>query len=189
LISAVVEGSDAELVARCAAGDERAWSTLVERYSRYVHAIVHQAFGLRGHDAEDAFQDVFLRVYERLGTLRDVDAFRPWLAQLTRRRCLDLLARRTEDPLDDVELAASDVLEELDQALVVRDALGRLDDPCRDILDRFFARDESYHAISDALAIPAGTIASRISRCLAKLRTQLDGRLSAPVPSSGSVEL
>ena len=44
---------------------------------------------------------------------------------------------------------------------------------CQEILDRFFARGESYHQIADALEIPMGTIASRISRCLAKLRSEL----------------
>ena len=40
-------------------------------------------------------------------------------------------------------------------------------------LDRFFCRDQSYREIGDALAIPAGTIASRISRCLARLKEAL----------------
>src|SRR5690348_12819608 len=102
--------TDGELVARCCAGDETAWGALVDRYARYVYAIVQQGFGLYGHDAEDAFQDVFLRVYERLDTLRDVDAFRPWLAQLTRRRCLDVVGRRSEEPIEELELAADDVL-------------------------------------------------------------------------------
>ena len=44
------------------------------------------------------------------------------------------------------------------------------------MLDRFFASDESYRTIGDALALPAGTIASRISRCLAKMRDRLEGR-------------
>lgn len=181
--------TDAELVARCRAGDQSAWSELVERYSRYVYAIVGQGFNLRGHDAEDAFQDVFLRVYERLDSLRDADALKPWLAQLTRRRCLDAIERRKpEQPIEDLEVAAHEVLEELDQALVVRGALAKLDDPCREMLDRFFTRDESYQAISEALSLPAGTIASRISRCLGKLRQQLEGRSEASLPSGAQVD-
>ena len=61
---------------------------LVDRYSRYVYAIT-RSFSLREHDAEDVFQDVFARAYERLDTLRDADSLRPWLAQLTRRLCID----------------------------------------------------------------------------------------------------
>ena len=51
------ELSDAELVARCRAGDPEAWRALVERFSRYVYAIATQAFRLRDHDAEDEGDD------------------------------------------------------------------------------------------------------------------------------------
>ena len=68
------------------------------------------------------------------------------------------------------------VLSRLDEALVVRAALAKLPSDCREVLDRFFARDESYRTIGEALTIPPGTIASRISRCLAKLRAELEGR-------------
>jgi DNA-directed RNA polymerase specialized sigma24 family protein len=77
-----------------------------------------------------------------------------------------------------------ETLELLDEALVVREALGRLSGDCRDILDRFFARDESYRTIGDALGIPGGTIASRISRCLQHLRAELTGR-KLESPTSG----
>jgi len=52
----------------------------------------------------------------------------------------------------------------------VREALGGLSEECQEVLDRFFCRDESYRTIGDQLGIPSGTIASRISRCLGKLR-------------------
>ena len=58
----------------------------------------------------------------------------------------------------------------------VRAALDELPEHCREILDRFFACDESYRTIGDRLGLPAGTIASRISRCLAKMREMLEGR-------------
>jgi RNA polymerase sigma factor (sigma-70 family) len=65
----------------------------------------------------------------------------------------------------------------------VRAALDKVGDPCREILDRFFCRDESYRTIGDILGIPAGTIASRISRCLEKVRFELDGRDQGSRPS------
>ena len=83
--------TDAELVARCRAGDERAWAELVERFSRYVYAIAIQGFRLSETDAEDVFQEVFARTYERLDKLRDDSAVRPWIAQLTRNLCIDKL--------------------------------------------------------------------------------------------------
>ena len=56
-----------------------------------MFAIATQGFRLREHDAEDVFQEVFARVYERLDSLRSDDAIQPWIAQLTRRVCVDRL--------------------------------------------------------------------------------------------------
>jgi RNA polymerase sigma-70 factor (ECF subfamily) len=179
--------TDAELVARCRTGDAEAWNELVERFSRYVYAITSQAFRLPAHDAEDVFQEVFARVYEHLGRLRNDDAIRPWIAQLTRRLCIDKLRAGGREAVADTEsfevAEVDDRLAQLDEALTVRACMDAVGDACREILDRFFCRDESYKAIGDALSLPAGTIASRISRCLAKLKAELEGRSEAPATS------
>ena len=108
-----------------ASGDPEAWNALVERFSRYVSAIATQAFRLAPHDAEDVFQDVFMRVYERLGSLRSDEAIRPWVGQLTRNCCLDLLrASGRVVPVEEVEeQAAEDAIAPLDEAMIVRDGL------------------------------------------------------------------
>jgi RNA polymerase sigma factor (sigma-70 family) len=180
---ATARATDAQLVARCRAGDEGAWRELVERFSRYVYAIAVQGFRLSDAEAEDVFQEVFARAYERLDALRDDDAIKPWLAQLTRRLCIDSRRASAREQLSGEELAedVDDVLARLDEALAVHEALALLPGHCQEILDRFFARDESYRTIGEALDIPAGTIASRISRCLVRLRDTLEGRN----PSSG----
>ena len=168
--------SDAELVRACRASDVNAWNELVERYSRYVYAIAVRGFRLDDEDAEDVFQDVFTRIYTRLDTLRDDEALRPWIAQLTRRRCLDALASRgRESPADEEALTREESadLAEVEEAFVVREALAGLSETCQDILDRFFARDQSYKTIADELDIPPGTIASRIARCLGRLKDAL----------------
>ncbi len=181
---------DAQLVARCRAGDQAAWNELVERFSRYVYAISVQAFRLPEHDAEDVFQEVFAKVYEHLPRLREDEAIRPWIGQLTRRCCIDRLraAGREQATGDELEPQdADETLARLDEALAVHEALAGLSPDCREILDRFFSRDESYRTIGDALDIPAGTIASRISRCLGKLRELLEGRNGTPPASGGRV--
>ena len=97
---------------------------------------------------------------------------------MTRRLCIDRLrAGRREEPAGAAELeetALDTTIERLDEALLVHEALAGLGESCREILDRFFARDESYRMIADALELPAGTIASRISRCLDKLKVLLE---------------
>jgi RNA polymerase sigma-70 factor (ECF subfamily) len=179
--------TDAQLVAQCRAGDESAWRELVARYSRYVHAIATQAFRLSDDDAEDVFQEVFTRTYTRLDALRDDAAIRPWLAQLTRNLCLDRIREATRtQPAEDVDPGGADeTLTQIDDALTVQDAMTRLGDPCAELLDRFFCRDQSYRVIGDELELPAGTIASRLSRCLTKLRAELEGRNDGAQPSGG----
>ena len=167
--------SEEELVARCLAGEQDAWNDLVRSYSRYVFAICSQGYRLQGADAEDAFQDVFVRVYGRLGTLRNPEALRPWIAQLTRRVCLDRIAAGKREEPSDAEPAGIEItIDELDEAFAVREALEELPEECREVLDRFFCRDESYRTIGEELGIPPGTIASRISRCLGRLRQRLE---------------
>jgi RNA polymerase sigma factor (sigma-70 family) len=182
------EASDAQVVAACRAGDEAAWRELVARFSRYVYAIT-RAYRLADADAEDVFQEAFARIYEHLDRLRDDEAIRPWIGQLCRRLCVDRLRAAVresaseeleQEPELDRRLAA------IEDAVSVRVALAQLSPECREILDRFFCRDESYHAIGAALSLPSGTIASRISRCLGKLREKFVGR-SAAAAASGEV--
>jgi RNA polymerase sigma factor (sigma-70 family) len=168
--------TDAELVRACRAGDSEAWNELVERYSRYVYAIAVRGFRLSDDDAEDIFQDVFTRIYLRLDTLRDDSALRPWIAQLTRRRCLDAVASGGREAPAGDELTVEETvdLSDVEEAFAVREALTGLSGMCQDMLDRFFARDQSYRTIGAELDIPSGTIASRIARCLKRLRDELE---------------
>jgi RNA polymerase sigma factor (sigma-70 family) len=181
--------SDSQLVARCRTGDQQAWNELVERFSRYVYAISVQAFRLPESDAEDVFQEVFARAYQHLDKLRDDSAVRPWLAQLTRRLCIDRLrATARERPVTEEEFldtGSEETLALLDEALTVHEALAAAPEHCREILDRFFARDESYKTIGDALDLPAGTIASRISRCLEKLKAVMEDSDAGARPVDG----
>jgi RNA polymerase sigma-70 factor (ECF subfamily) len=185
-----VQGStgltDETLVARCRAGDPDAWNELVERFSRYVYAICVQGFRFPQQDAEDVFQDVFAKVYEQLGRLRDDGSVRPWIAQLTRRTCIDRLRSTREAAVEDIEPpGVDDRLAELDEALTVRETMATLSENCQDILDRFFARDESYKTIGEALELPPGTIASRISRCLDKLKAAMEDPADVLRPVDG----
>jgi RNA polymerase sigma-70 factor (ECF subfamily) len=170
---------DAALVRRCRAGDEGAWRELVERYSRYVYAIVNRGYRLDEYAAQDVFQEVFARTYERLGELRDPSALRPWIAQLTRRLAVDHVRADREIPgLDELQIsdATEDPIGELESALNVEQMLGTLPEQFREVLERFFVRGEAYETIAAELDISAGTVASRISRGLEKLRGTLEAQ-------------
>jgi RNA polymerase sigma factor (sigma-70 family) len=177
--------SDTALVAACLSGEQPAWNELVERFSRYVFAIATQGFRLSADDAEDVFQEVFARIYDRLGTLRDPAALRPWIGQLTRRECIDRFrGSARETPVETLPEEVEDGLDGLEEAFDVRLELATLSEDCQEVLDRFFCRDESYRTIGAALDLPAGTIASRISRCLGRLCERLEGRNIVAAASS-----
>lgn len=181
--------SDTELVIRCRDGDPEAWAEFVERFSRYIYAIAVRAYSLSAADAEEVFQDVFARAYERLGDLRDPGAVRPWLGQLTRRMAIDRIRAGSREQLtDEIEERGPsdhDAMRVIEDAMVLREAMKSLPDHCAEILDRFFARDESYRTIGAALDLPSGTIASRISRCLEKLKAAMEDSDAAARPVSG----
>jgi RNA polymerase sigma-70 factor, ECF subfamily len=167
---------DAALVRRCRASDPSAWPELVDRFSGYVLAIT-SGFGLAGDRAEDVFQEVFLRAFTRLGSLRDESALRPWIAQLTRRAAIDRLRadRRASPSALDFEIRVDDeALERVESAMTVQRALDGLPEQFAEVLRRFFLEDHSYRTIGDALGVPAGTVASRISRGLSMLRELLE---------------
>ena len=175
------------LVERCLEGEAAAWAELVERYSRYVYAIATRGHGLGEHDAEDVFQEVFARTYEHLRSLRDPGALRSWIGQLARRVAIDRLRASGREQITaepPQRATVEDPGAQIEEALVVRSAMQALPEDCVQILDRFFARDQSYRTISAELEIPEGTVASRISRCLARLKNELEeqgvqGRSSA----------
>lgn len=179
--------SDETIVARCREGNAEAWNELVDRFARYVHAICVRGFRLSPEDAEDVFQDVFAKTYTEIHRLRDDTAIRPWIGQLTRRTCIDRIRRSRAT--SDEELAdiadPSDPLDRIEEALDVHQALAALGPPCSDVLDRFFAQDQSYRVIGDELDLPAGTVASRISRCLDKLRDAMEERSTPERPVHG----
>jgi RNA polymerase sigma-70 factor (ECF subfamily) len=169
---------DRDVVARCRREETGAWSQLVRRFSPYVYTIATRAYRLSEHDAEDVFQEVFLRTWQHLGDLRDDASIRPWIGQLTRRLCVDHLRASTRDRARaDVELdlavPADDGFTLLDETLTVRQAIARLPPIQREIVERFFVLGESQATIAATLGIAEGTVASRVCRARQRLRWQL----------------
>ncbi len=177
--------ADARLVERCLAADEEAWATLVERYADYVYAVAMRGFRLSSEDAEDVLQDTMLQIYEHLADYRGTGPLRAWIgtiAQNASRQRLRTRSRLGESTLPEEipDETQRQALEAVEEAFQTRSAVAQLDQPCRQILEQFFFRDRKYAEIASDLRIPAGTVASRIARCLVRLR-----RLVQTVESGG----
>lgn len=164
------------LIARCLKHDEEAWRVLVERYSSYMYTIAIRAFRIQGEEAREVVQESLLKLFEGLPGYRGEGEFRAWLRQVVRNCCAAYLRRRsTTEPLDEAlpDRHQEEVLEKIEQAYVLTEAVRGLDEPCRKIISLFFFQARPYKDIATTLAIPQGTVGSRLARCLTKLRSRM----------------
>jgi RNA polymerase sigma factor (sigma-70 family) len=168
------------LVARAAGNDQDAWNELVERYSPMVWAICTR-YRLSSQDIEDVNQNVWLRLVEQLGNLREPAALPGWLATTTSRECLRVLrAGRRHDrfspELDELPQGPDDSMieEEIiaaERNMALRAAFAELPHRCRQLLAMLLSdTPQSYAEISVVLQIPVGSIGPQRARCLQRLR-------------------
>lgn len=181
---------DAQLLLRCRRGEQAAWAALVRRYRRLVYAIALRA-GLDEAGAADVFQTTFARLVEHLARIAQPDRLQAWLVTTAKREALLTRARalRTvsitrpgdaDDGADEAELVdeallPDQVVEELQQAALVRRALDTLDERCRTLLLLLFgdADDLPYEEIARRTGMAVGSIGPTRARCLSRLRKAL----------------
>ena len=173
-------GDVSELVAAAAAGDQRAWNDLVDRYLPLVISVIRR-YRMSERDGEDVSQTVWLRLVEHLGALREPRALPSWIVTTTKNEALRVLKSRQAsipvDPLADTTLERPAV-GEVDQDLlrserrqVVRDGLAELTETQRELLLLLVADPPiAYDEISRRLDMPIGSIGPTRARCLRKLR-------------------
>jgi RNA polymerase sigma-70 factor (ECF subfamily) len=165
--------SDEELMQAVARGDERALATLVERYAGRIHAFLARVVGDRD-DADDLLQDTWMRVARGARGFDAARTVRPWLYGIAANLARDLHRRRAvrvravqEGTLEVSQQAESPrPVERID----MRERLARLPERLREVLVlRYFdGLDEAEMA--EALAIPRGTVKSRLHGALRELR-------------------
>jgi len=85
--------TDTELVLRCRKGDSHAFTMLVRQWEPAIYNFALRNVGTK-HTAEDICQTVFLRVYEKIGTLRKPEKFKQWIFTITHNACRDEFKRR-----------------------------------------------------------------------------------------------
>ncbi len=165
------------LVERAAGGDEEAWGGIVRRYAPLVWSICRR-HGLGQAAAEDVGGVVWLRLVDRLTTIREPAALPGWLATITRRECLVLLRRqRHEIPLDDHDItdptaAPADAwLCAEERGIALREAFDLLSDREQRMLSMIFSDPPTpYAEISATLGMPVGAIGPTRQRCLIRMR-------------------
>jgi RNA polymerase sigma-70 factor (ECF subfamily) len=170
------EDAIVDLVRRADAGEPAAQTELVQRYTRRVAGFVRSI--IRQTDAvEDVTQMVFIKMFRRLGRLRDPRVFESWLFTLARNTSLDFIRRRNCRPntvaLDEevnqipdpsTGSATGEILAALDRALA------RLSPLDRSLVTQFVA-GESYGTIAERAGLSLATVKVRLHRVRPFLRT------------------
>ena len=189
------------LVRQCAAGDQRAWQTMVAGQHKRVYAICYRFTG-DAVDAEDVTQDVFLKVYRNLASFDTAKgSFHTWITTLTRNLLVDNYRRtrldRASDSLDETlggeddgptmaeRLADTRPSQEqqygrLELRATIQQALKKLSPELREAVILRDLEDMDYKEIAVVLKIPEGTVKSRISRGraeLARLLQRIEGQV------------
>lgn len=164
--------SEAELLARAQAGDERAFAALAREASGKMWAVCLSITGNR-HDAEDALQNALTAAWQNLHRFDGKAKFSTWAYRIASNAALQIVRRRREFPDEEAgmtELAAgSGVDEQVTAGIVVRDALAQLPDDFRQALVLREYGGLSYQDIAEQQQIPVQTVKSRINRARSKL--------------------
>ena len=132
----------------------------------YGHAL--RFFGDR-QQAEDATQEVFLKVYRSLGSFDGRSRFSTWLYRLTRNVCIDMLRRDPKravatDPLELRPAPSEDFADGVVTSAALEQAIGTLPPEDRDALSAVTLFGLSYEDAGAALGVPVGTVKSRVFR-------------------------
>lgn len=174
-----------DLIERCLAGDQTAWSEIVRTYWRRVFNVAYKFVG-RHDEAEDLTQDIFLKVFRSLHTFDRRANFQTWLISVSRNLCIDHYrsVRKERETIDhghdsrEVVSASHDAspyaqLEHADHRLLLREALEFLPPTLRETVLLRDIRELSYQEIAERLDLPEGTVKSRINRGRLELARQI----------------
>ena len=177
-----------DLIERCIAGREEAWSELLETYDPSIRHLARLALRSLSRPADDAeVEEVRSGVLERLladgsrvlRSFRWQCSFESWLRVIVRTVCVRAVRRKKLDPRDVPAPAAAEApLERLlsnERARAVKEALDALPDRERRVLTLFFIDGRSYPEIAAELGLPMGTVATVLARTREKLRARLKG--------------
>ena len=181
-----MKNNDVELIQRVLSGDDTAFSMLVRKYQKSVHALAWRKVG-DFHIAEDITQETFLKAYQKLSTLKEPQRFSGWLYVIAANRCKAwfrkkrLLTQSLEDA-SSAELEKSTysgyVIAENErttaeiQREVVKKLLTKLQESERTVITLYYLGEMTYEEISEFLGVSVGAIKTRIYRARQRLKKE-----------------
>lgn len=179
------DATDAELVARCRAGDSAAFEELYRQHAGRLYNLAYRMSGGPA-DAEDLLQEIFLQAHRKLESFRGESSLGTWLYRLAMNLCVDhLRSRQTRSAAVTDSLDASpfdpaptrSVAGEVNPTrLDLERAIAQLPPGCREAFLLHDVEGFEHREIADILGIAEGTSKSQVHKARMKLRAILTGR-------------
>ena len=181
-----MKNDDAQLIQRVLEGDDTAFSVLVRKYQKPVHALVWRKIG-DFHIAEDITQDTFLKAYQKLSTLKKPQRFASWLYVIATNDCKMWIRKKrlSTQSLEDINSTALEgatysgyVIAENEQETaeaqreVVKKLLAKLQESERTVITLHYLGGMTYKEISEFLGVSVGTIKTRVYRARRRLKKE-----------------
>lgn len=177
---------DVQLIDRTLSGDESAFNTLVRKYQKGVHTFVWRKIG-DFHFAEEITQDVFLKAYRKLATLRNPNQFAAWLYVIANRLCINW-SRKKKPTIQSLEATRVDVVENFSYARylseqqeteaserrheIVQNLLRRLPESERKVVTLYYFGEMRMREIGEFSGVSVNTIKSQLRRARKRLQNK-----------------
>lgn len=175
--------SDAEIVARCQAGDAEAFGALYRQHAPRIYSLACRLAG-SAEDGEDLLQEIFLQAYRKLGSFKGEAALGTWLYRLAVNHCLDVVrsrnakTRKLTDTLDHESSFEPAAPRQTPLARIdLERALARLPDGCREAFVLHDVEGFDHKEVGRLLGIAEGTSKSQVFKARMKLRSMLTERV------------
>ena len=181
-----MEKNDVELIHSILLGDEHAFSILVKKYQKSVHALAWRKIG-DFHIAEEITQDTFLQAHKKLASLKNPSQFAGWLYVITDRLCRSWLRKR-QLKMQSLETISEETLEETDYSNYVREQredtavehrrrivqglMAKLPESERTVMVLYYLGEMTCEEISKFLGVSSNTVRSRLQRGRKRLKNE-----------------
>ncbi|MFA6233489.1 MAG: sigma-70 family RNA polymerase sigma factor [Bacteroidota bacterium] len=174
--------TDQEIISRIAAGDQRGYSLLLERYRGKVMTLALRILG-RTEEAEEAAQDAFIRAFRSIHQFEQRAQFSTWLYRIAYNVCMTQISRRRGRTESIDEIDAFEVIDETGgsdlgmEARELQSAVSRAVEMLRpeyaSVVTLFYLHEQSHEEIAAITGLPLGTIKNRLHRARTELRRML----------------
>ena len=175
--------NEIDLVRQTLNGDTSAFDRLVKMHRTTIYALV-LSYIKNPADTEDLTQRIFIRAYERLATLRELDRFLPWLQQIAHNICKDWLRRRSgsttrfEETNDtdfaEVALSPEDIALKAEIETVVQQAISTLRETDRRLMEARYIEGADYDQLQIESGLSYAAIANRLKRAKREVRHRIE---------------